>query len=38
MLHGLDGFDCELFIKYYKELLPGKDHDTGKDDNSASVR
>ncbi|XP_066327230.1 uncharacterized protein [Miscanthus floridulus] len=24
MLHGLDEFDCELFINCYKELLPGR--------------
>ena len=32
MLHGLDEFDCELFINHYKELL------LGKDDAKASVR
>ena len=25
MLHGLDEFDCELFIQHYKDLLPRKD-------------
>jgi hypothetical protein len=32
MLHGLDEFDCELFIQHYKDLLPAKD------DAKASVR
>ncbi|KAF0900547.1 hypothetical protein E2562_032637 [Oryza meyeriana var. granulata] len=25
MLHGLDEFNCELFINHYKDLLPVKD-------------
>jgi len=32
MLHGLDEFDCKLFIQHYKDLLPTKD------DAKASVR
>jgi hypothetical protein len=43
MLHGLDEFNCELFINCYKELLPErKDNQrelaARKDDAKASVR